>query len=285
MRGVLKFVAFAACVAVPSLASAQEAVSDPWERTNRNLFAIHEGVDQAVLEPVARGYRAVTPTPVRQGVRNVLRNLRGPVIFANDVLQGEFGRAGTTAARFGINTTIGIAGLFDPATTVGFERHDEDFGQTLAVWGVDAGPYIFVPLLGPTNVRDASGRFVDMAFDPLQWAEGDDIPLARGVRGAMTGVSAREQVLETVDDIRANSIDPYATIRTSYALLRASAIQNGRADVQDLPDFDDIPETQEPLPETQGTPSGGGDALASPPTDENNIGDTYVMNDEAGDAQ
>lgn len=243
MRGVLSVLTFAACLSAPAIASAQEAgVPDPWEGFNRNLFAVHETVDNAVLEPVARGYRAVTPSPVRKGVLNFLRNLRGPVIFANDVLQGEIGRAGTTAARFGVNTTIGIGGVFDPASSMGLERHDEDFGQTLAVWGVESGPYIFVPLLGPTTVRDGAGRIVDIAFDPLTWFEGEDINTIRATRTVVAGIAARELVLETVGDIRRDAIDPYVTIRTSFGLLRESAIQNGPADVQDLPEFEDINE-------------------------------------------
>lgn len=247
MRGIVSALSLAACLAAPTFASAQEAQqSDPWEGFNRGLFAVHEGVDQTVLEPVARGYRAATPGVFRQGVRNVLRNLRGPVIFANDVLQGEFERAGTTAARFGVNSTIGIVGILDPATSFGLDRHDEDFGQTLGVWGVDPGPYIFVPLMGPTNVRDALGRVADIAFDPLTWAEFDEVDDVRIARTAFNGLSAREGTLETIDDIRRDSLDPYVTIRTSYGLLRESAIQNGPTDVQDLPDFEEIDETPTP---------------------------------------
>lgn len=254
MRGALTALTFAACVVAPAAAHAQDATpldtaaaapaaenTDPWEGLNRNMFAVHEAVDQAVLEPVARGYRAITPRPVRSGVRNFLRNLRGPVIFANDMLQGEFGRAGVTAARFGINTTIGIAGVFDPATNMGFDRHDEDFGQTLAVWGVDSGPYLFVPIFGPSSVRDTFGRVVDIAFDPLTWLDGDDAGDIRLGRAVLDGIAVRETLLEAVDDVRRDALDPYVTFRSSYELLRASAIQNGREDVQDLPDFDDIP--------------------------------------------
>jgi len=241
MRAAVSGLTLMVALAAPSLAMAQEAYSDPWEGFNRDLYAVHEGVDQAVLEPVARGYRAVTPRPLRQGVLNFLRNLRGPVIFANDVLQGEVRRAGTTAARFGVNTTIGIVGIFDPASSMGLERHDEDFGQTLAVWGVEPGPYVFVPLMGPTTVRDASGRLVDIVFDPFTWIEGDNIDEYRLARTITTGIAAREQVIEAVDDVRRDSVDPYVSIRTSYALLRESAILNGEADIQDLPDFEDIP--------------------------------------------
>lgn len=262
MRGALSILGFAALIAAPGVAGAQTAHADPWEGLNRNLFAIHQEVDQAVLEPIARGYRAVTPRPLRQGVLNFLRNLRGPVIFANDVLQGELARAGTTAARFGLNTTVGVAGLFDPATAVGLERHDEDFGQTLAVWGVDAGPYIFVPVLGPTTVRDGAGRLVDLAFDPLTWAEFDEAEEVRIGRAAMSGLSARELAIEPVDDIRRDSPDPYVTIRSSYTLLRESAIQNGRSDVQDLPEFEEVEE----LPGEDAAPADEANGQQSPTT-------------------
>lgn len=240
-----------ACLAAPSLAHAQAANPDPWEGFNRGLFAVHEAVDQAVLEPVARGYHAITPAPVRGSVLNFLRNLRAPVIFTNDMLQGELARAGTTAARFGLNTTIGVAGVLDPATSLGFERHDEDFGQTLAVWGVGSGPYIFVPLLGPTNLRDGAGSIVDLAFDPLTWATFDEADETRIIRGVVGGVAARETVLEAVDDLRRDALDPYASIRSSYSLLRESAIQNGRHRVEDLPDFNITPEPEMSEPSIQ----------------------------------
>ncbi len=241
MRRALTALSFAACVTAPSMAWAQEA-ADPWEGFNRNLFAANETIDQAVFEPVARGYRAITPAPLRAGVINFLRNLRGPVIFTNDVLQGQVDRAGITAARFGMNTTIGLAGVLDPATQFGLERHSEDFGQTLAVWGLDAGPYIFVPLLGPANLRDGVGRIVDVALDPLTWAEFDEADNVRTGRFVVTGVAARELALEAVDDIRRDALDPYVSVRSSYGLLRESAIQNGAADIRDLPEFEDISE-------------------------------------------
>jgi phospholipid-binding lipoprotein MlaA len=246
MRSKILALGLATACFAPSAAFAQDAIPDPWEGFNRDLFGVHETVDQAVLEPVARGYRAATPGFFRQGVSNVLNNLRGPAIFANDMLQGEASRAGVTAARFSVNTTLGIAGLFDPASAMGLERHDEDFGQTLAVWGVASGPYIFVPLMGPTTVRDAFGRVVDTAFDPLRWAEFDDVDTARGVRTGLTALSVREATLDAIDAVRSDSLDPYVTIRSTYGLLRESAIQNGPADVQDLPDFEEIPSSDAP---------------------------------------
>lgn len=248
MRLALTALGLAAfCLAAP--AHAQEMVADPWEGANRNLFAAHEAVDKAVLEPVARGYRAIAPEPVRRGLVNFLRNLRAPVTFANDLLQGEGERAGVSAARFGVNTLIGFGGLFDPATSMGLEYHEEDFGQTLAVWGVDAGPYLFVPVLGPTTLRDVGGDIVDIAFDPLTWAELDD-GVGAG-RGVLSGLAAREQLIETVEDVRTNSLDPYVSVRTSFSLLRDSAIQNGRGSGADLPDISGVYPGSEELPAPQ----------------------------------
>jgi phospholipid-binding lipoprotein MlaA len=259
----------AACLAAPTIASAQEAQTDtiapavstdPWEGFNRGLFGIHQAVDNTVLEPVARGYRAVTPRPLRTGVLNFLRNLKSPVVFANDVLQGEVNRAGNTAGRFAINTTIGVAGIFDPATSMGLERHEEDFGQTLAVWGVPAGPYLFIPLLGPTNVRDGAGRIVDIAFDPLTWADFDDADTVRASRTVIAGIAQREVLIDQIDLLEAQGGDLYITYRSAYEVAREAAIQNGRADVQDLPDFEDIDEG----PATN-SPNGGASADANQP--------------------
>lgn len=288
-RSVLAGLSFVAlCVGAPVNALAQDAVYDPWEGTNRNLFAAHEAIDKAVVEPVARGYRAITNRPIRSGVTNFLRNLRAPVIFANDLLQGEVERAGVTAARFGVNSTVGLLGVFDTADRMGLEFHDEDFGQTLAVWGVSEGPFIWVPVMGPTNLRDGAGRFVDSALNPLTWAEFDGDDTFRTTRGVMTGVGTRESLLDTVDGIRSDSLDPYVTFRSSYDLLRASAIENGRQNVQDLPEFEDIPEASDaPAPEATPAPGGGGEQLQAtdqsippPSTDEtaNAAADVAYMN-------
>lgn len=285
MRGLVSVLTLAACLAAPTVASAQDAAEaepapavaseaapaatseaeptlaaalehndprpsyDPWEGFNRAMFGVHRAVDNAVLEPVARGYRAVTPEPFRGGVRNFLRNLNAPVIFANDLLQGEFKRAGSTAGRFAINTTIGIAGVFDPATSVGLERHDEDFGQTLAVWGVPSGPYLFIPLLGPTNIRDGAGRGVDVALDPITWSDFDEIDTFRATRTVLGALSAREGLLDQIDAIESQGGDLYITYRSAYEVAREAAIQNGRMDVQDLPDFEIIDEDPAIMPE------------------------------------
>lgn len=289
MRGLVSVLTLAACLAVPTLASAQDAATetsatpaaadagDPWEGFNRGLFGVHQAVDNAVLEPVARGYRAVTPRPLRTGVLNFLRNLKGPVIFANDVLQGEVNRAGTTAGRFAINSTVGIVGIFDPATSMGLQRHEEDFGQTLAVWGVPSGPYLFVPLLGPTTVRDGAGRIVDVAFDPLTWADFDDVDTVRAARTVIAGVAQREALLDPIDSMEAQGGDLYQTYRVTYEVARDAAIQNGRADAEDSPELDDTDEE----PATN-APNGGASAEAiQPQADQIQVGENSVVFTEA----
>jgi phospholipid-binding lipoprotein MlaA len=184
-------------------------------------------VDRIVLEPVARAYRFVTPEAARRSVANFLANLRSPVIFANDALQGERERAGITLGRFMINTTLGVAGLFDPATAFGYPRHEEDLGQTLGVWGVASGPYLMLPLLGPSNGRDTVGKVGDYLINPLNYCcLNQDERL--GLFG-VTAISEREANIELIDDLRANSIDLYATIRTIYTQKRAADIRNGAA--------------------------------------------------------
>lgn len=231
----------AACLATPLAAQAQTAVPDPWEASNRKAYELSNVVDRGILSPLARGYRAVTSRPIRRGVDNFLNNLHTPVVLVNDLLQGDLGAAGTTAARFGINSTVGLLGLLDPAADMQLVRRDEDFGQTLAGWGVPSGPYVFAPLAGPSTVRDSVGSIVDLAFDPLNWAHfhGDDA--TRITRGAVTAVSAREGLLDATDSLNRTSVDPYVTIRSTYALTRDSAVRNG-AGPADMPEMEEIPE-------------------------------------------
>ncbi len=223
-------------------AHAQQATTrDPFEPFNRAMFSFNEVVDKYALEPIAKGYRAITPDEFREGVGNVLHNLRAPVIFANDVLQVEPKRAGTTVARFGINSTLGVVGIFDVASTFGLEKHSEDFGQTLGVWGVPSGPYLVLPILGPSTIRDSSGALVDIAINPINYAqfEGDDA--FRATRTTLTILNGRAAAIDAIQSMRDTSIDPYVSIRTTYVILRESAIRNGQTNVQDLPEFEEIP--------------------------------------------
>ncbi len=231
MPMVLMLVLLAGC------SSTSQEVYDPLEPMNRAIFRFNDAVDRAVLEPVARGYRYATPEPVRRSVRSFLSNLRSPVVFANDLLQGERERAGTTLSRFMINTSLGLAGLFDVAGPLGFEEHDEDFGQTLGAYGLRPGAYLMLPLLGPSNLRDLGGRVGDHFMDPLnQCCIGTEVRLARLGTGA---VSDREQAIEVVDDLRRNTLDMYSTVRSAYAQRRAAQIRNGAAPGDDQ-SYDDI---------------------------------------------
>jgi phospholipid-binding lipoprotein MlaA len=189
------------------------------------------------LKPIAILYRDATPEFVRDGVQNFLANLRTPVVLANDLLQGEFKRGELTLGRFMLNTILGVGGLVDVGGMVGMpDRHYEDFGQTLAVHGVGSGPYLMLPLLGPSNPRDAFGKVVDFAFDPLFFLA--PTPVSAGRFGAET-VSFRERNIETIDDLERSSLDLYAATRTLVRQLRANEIRNGApAPIEDIYDED-----------------------------------------------
>ena len=207
--------------------------NDPAEPTNRRLYAVHQGIDKYVLRPVAVGYREVVPAPVRTGIRNVLGNLRTPVILANDMLQGEPRRAGDTLGRFVINSTLGLAGIFDVAAShFGVPGHTEDYGQTLARWGVGEGPYLFIPVIGPSNARDLVGFGLGIAADPLTWfGQGAVVDALVYGRGGATVVDTREGLIEPLDDLERSSLDSYSTLRSVYRQRRAAEIRNdiGRA--------------------------------------------------------
>ncbi|GGC56466.1 lipoprotein [Siccirubricoccus deserti] len=202
--------------------------NDPAEPFNRAMYDVHQGIDRVVLRPVAVAYRDVVPQPVRTGVRNLLGNLRTPVILANDMLQGEPRRAGDTLGRFIINSTLGIAGIFDVAAShFGVRGHAEDYGQTLAVWGMGEGPYLFIPVLGPSNPRDLAGFGMGIAGDPLTWVgQGVAVDVLTGTRAGVTVVDTRESLINTLDDVERTSLDPYATLRSAYRQRRNAEIRN-----------------------------------------------------------
>jgi len=202
--------------------------NDPIEPFNRGSFAVHQAIDRNVLAPVARGYRKVVPAPVRTGVRNVLANLRTPVILVNDILQGESRRAGETLGRFVVNSTLGVGGIFDVAgTRLGVRGHTEDYGQTFARWGIGEGPYLFVPVLGPSNPRDLTGFGAGIASDPLVWfGQGVAVDALTWSRAGATVVDTREDLLDPLDDLERTSLDPYATLRSAYRQRRRAEIEN-----------------------------------------------------------
>lgn len=226
---------------------AEEGDNDPLEIPNRMFFAFNEALDFAVIRPIAATYRFVVPTGVRNSVRNFLRNLRSPVTLANDLLQGDLERAETTAARFFINSTIGLLGVFDIAADSGYPYHSEDFGQTLGTYGAGEGFYLVLPIFGPSSLRDAGGRVVDTLLDPLTYIAPDGANLARA---AATGVDLRSRNLDELDALKSDSLDFYARIRSLYRQNRVSEINNG-APPQEVPNFSDLPDAEGPNAETR----------------------------------
>lgn len=212
-------------------------MNDPYESFNRQMFGFNMSLDRHVLAPVARTYRDGLPDWSRAGIRNFLDNLQTPVILVNDLLQGEFTRADATFRRFLLNTLTGPAGLRDVARQEGLAGHGEDFGQTLAVWGVGSGPYLVLPFFGPSTPRDLFGRGVDTVFDPsfyVQWGGDWWIPTTRA---GVDLIDSRSRTLDPLADLQRSSIDFYAAVRSLYTQSRESAISNGRVDVEKLPDF------------------------------------------------
>ncbi|MDB5383759.1 MAG: hypothetical protein JWO26_3391 [Rhodospirillales bacterium] len=211
----------------PDAVAEFEQNNDPLEPANRVSYAVHDAIDQAVFEPAARGYRYVVPEPVRLSIRNVLANLRTPVILLNDVLQGESERARVTLGRFMVNSTLGIAGILDVSEIWGMPGHYEDFGQTLAVWGLGEGPFLFIPILGPSNPRDLVGTAVDFASDPLTYfGQGAVVDALALTRTGLTVLDIREGLIATITPVREGSLDPYATFRSGYRQRRNAAIRN-----------------------------------------------------------
>lgn len=218
----------AGCVTAPGGVS--EAELDRFEKTNRAIYKFNKGVDTAVIKPVTQGYRAVVPGIARRGVSNALDNVDEPLSLINAVLQGKFKAAFRAVDRFMINSTFGVAGLFDHATEMGLPKQEEDFGQTLAAWGVGSGPYIMLPLLGPSTLRDTVGFGVDTVTDP--WSKfqkhvaGLDSTQRLGVTGGEV-IDLRSRLVDTADPLLATALDEYATVRAAYLQQRLSDIYDG----------------------------------------------------------
>ncbi len=205
--------------------------NDPYEPANRFFYRVSDTVDAYTLRPVAQAYVWAVPEPARTGVHNALANLASPAVLVNDVFEAKPRRAGDTFMRFLINSTVGLGGVLDVAKGWGYPASPADGGMTLASWGVPEGPYLFLPLLGPSNPRDASGFGMDIALAPL-----DYVPRGYGLitlNWALYGIGtidARAQVLATLDQVKKNALDPYATIRSLYRQHRDAQIQAMRDD-------------------------------------------------------
>jgi len=214
-------------------APGREAISDPLEGLNRAIFTVNDGLDIFVLRPVAALYGFVMPAMVKRGVSNFFDNLNAPVVLANDVLQLEFADAATTTGRFAVNSTVGVLGLFDVAENFGLPDHPADFGQTLYAYGVGPGPYLVLPLLGPSTTRHGVGKAVDTFLHPLTYVLEPGPSFARG---AAETVAGRERLLAPLEDLRATSIDYYAALRSAYYQDRRVVLRKGS--LADAPDLD-----------------------------------------------
>ncbi|HJW41483.1 MAG TPA: VacJ family lipoprotein [Rhizomicrobium sp.] len=211
--------------------------NDPYEQTNRQIFDFDQKIDHAVARPVAVFYNHAVPQIARDGIHNVLANLDSPVIFANDILQGETTRGGQTLGRAVVNSTLGLGGLVDFAAKIGIPPHDEDFGQTLAVWGADEGPYLVLPFAGPSNPRDLVGMGGDIAMDPFTWARFHGSKTFSFVRAGVGVLDLRARNVDNLDEIERTSVDLYATTRSLYRQHRNAEIRNGAPDTENLPNL------------------------------------------------
>lgn len=228
----------AGCATPPTdpeeLAEYNEA-NDPIEPLNREIFDFNNWVDKNAIKPAAIAYRDTVPEGVRDSSQNFINNVRSPIILFNDILQGESGRAAETIMRFVVNTTAGMVGFFDAAGEMGLERHEEDFGQTLAVWGAPEGPYLMLPLLGPSNVRDTVGLVVDsLALDPFNIVNSVELDYYGYASTIVGGLNRRVAVLGTLDEIERTSIDFYAAVRSLYRQHRNDQIRNGETKSEHL---------------------------------------------------
>jgi phospholipid-binding lipoprotein MlaA len=206
-------------------AAAPESFPDPLEGLNRAVFRMNRGVDDFVIGPLTIVYRTVVPGPARRAVRRALANLDAPAVFVNDMLQLAPRDAGTTAARFAVNTTVGVVGLFDVAAHMGLEAHTSDFGQTLALYGVPSGPFLVLPVLGPTNVRDGTGFVVDVLFHPMSYllTPGATVVYA-SIQEGTAGFTARDAHGAELKALEASSMDYYAALRNAYYQNRMAEI-------------------------------------------------------------
>jgi phospholipid-binding lipoprotein MlaA len=230
------------------------AKADPWEKTNRQFFLVGGALDVAIVRPVAIFYKRATPRPAREGVHNVISNLNEPGAFINHVLQLRPTPAAGTLGRFVLNSTVGIGGLFDVASGAGLPERETNFGQTLARYGVRRGPYVFLPVLGPSTVRDSAGRVVDIFLDPFFYIRFDGSGYFVGSREVLAAVDARAEADPALKAVTENATDPYAALRSAYLQNARFTENGGKIDVKALPDFGPEPAAPAPVKSAPGQP-------------------------------
>jgi phospholipid-binding lipoprotein MlaA len=237
--GILALTLLAAGCAEPQTAQDAEAstVSDPLEGMNRFFFDLNQRLDRNAGKPAAAAYKDTVPRRERGSLHNLLDNLGGPVTVANDLLEAQFKNAGIAAGRFLVNSTIGVAGIFDIATDWGLPDRDRDFGETLGTYGVPPGPYLVLPLRGSTDARDFAGNYVDGFATPLHFVRYDGNNYVGWMKSTLGSMDNRSANLVTYEDIERGSVDYYATMRTLYMERRARLVEDHNVRVAGLPDF------------------------------------------------
>lgn len=242
-RSLLHSLAASLLLAATLTACASTPEEDPLERMNRGVQSFNTALDKGVIRPVARGYRYITPEPVRARIGNFSDNLREPINMLNALLQGDMEQGLTSFWRFAINSTVGFAGLNDVAAEAGLKERREDFGQTLASYGVGGGPYIVLPILGPSNGRDTIGLVVDWFTNPFNYIIDDEW----GQFGLAAGQALveRERLLDPIDDVYETSLDPYVTFRSVYYQYRDAQIKNRNGQGNAFMKYDETPEEYE----------------------------------------
>lgn len=228
MKPLLRACCLAAAVTLTGCATTSGTPSqqDPWEGFNRSMFSFNEGLDKAVIKPVAQGYDAVAPDPVKTGVSNFFSNIGDVFIGVNNLLQGKVGDAASDAGRVLVNTTIGILGLIDWASDMGLEKHDEDFGQTFGRWGIGSGPYVVLPFFGPRTLRDSVGLAADLNTDPV--AKMHAVP-ERNTLLTTRVIDQRADLLPAEKVIEGAALDKYTYIRDAYLQRRERLVNDGKA--------------------------------------------------------
>ncbi len=256
---VLVLLAFlAGCATVPP--NAGQDPRDPLESLNRQVFEFNEGLDKVVLKPLAQVYDTVLPVPVQECFSNGFSNLREPSNALNNLLQGKGSEAVSDVCRFAVNTTVGLLGCFDVATRMGLEKHREDFGQTLAVWGVGNGPFLVLPLFGPSTIRDTAGLGVETVLDVNFWI--NNVSVRNTIFGVRT-VSFRHELLKTDDLISDAALDKYTFIRDGYLQRRRNLVFDGNPPRAKDPD-DEVGEPKADAGKgTPGPPAAGSDVNPS----------------------
>jgi phospholipid-binding lipoprotein MlaA len=199
---------------------------DPWERMNRTTYKFNDGFDRFVFKPLAKGYVKTVPRFARSNIHNFFSNLGYPIVMLNDLLQGQFRALGNDTARLLVNSTTGVGGLFDPASEMGLDRNSRDFGQTLGVWGFKPGPYVMLPFMGPSDVRDTVGVVGDQLSDPRNYLFGAWVSWSLFVVSSM---DQRSQLLDTVDRTLEGAYDKYAVLRSAYLQNREFKVHGSQS--------------------------------------------------------